>query len=51
MPEFDPFLSVGRKKAIPKTIADNAQERITLKKEVRKASSRILPVSFMTGMG
>jgi hypothetical protein len=27
MPEFDQFLSVGRKKAIPKTIADNEMDK------------------------
>jgi hypothetical protein len=30
MPEFGPFLSVGRKKAIPKTIADNAMDKIKI---------------------
>jgi hypothetical protein len=30
MPEFDQFLSVGRKKAIPKTIADNAMDKIKI---------------------
>jgi hypothetical protein len=30
IPEFDPFLSVGRKKAIPKTIADNAMDKIKI---------------------
>jgi len=30
MPGFDQFLSVGRKKAIPKTIADNAMDKIKI---------------------
>jgi len=30
MPEFDQYLSVGRKKAIPKTIADNAMDKIKI---------------------
>jgi hypothetical protein len=30
MQGFDQFLSVGRKKAIPKTIADNAMDKIKI---------------------
>jgi hypothetical protein len=30
MPEFDQFLSAGRKRATPKTIADNAMDKIKI---------------------
>jgi hypothetical protein len=30
LPEFDQFLNVGRKKAIPKTIADSAMDKIKI---------------------
>jgi hypothetical protein len=30
MPEFDLFLSAGRKRAIPNTIADNAMDKIKI---------------------